>query len=120
MAGDDARGKSKSRFKQINHLVDNVFRTLKTPTHALVMVVAWRDADAKGRFSMSYSQIAKVVGVSRRHAYEMVQDLIKSDHLKVIRDATGRRPPVYKINFQVPVELNCGSTQINTHHPEVC
>ena len=114
---DDARKKSTLRFKQINHLVDHVFKTLKTPTHAVVMIVAWRDADQKGRFSMSYSQIAKVVGISRRRAYTVMQDLINDNHLKVIRQPTGRRPPVYRIELSSAVEWNCTATQNNAHHP---
>lgn len=102
--------KTGNRFHQFNHYVDQLSRALPTNSHRWMITVAFRHADVKGRFSMSISQLGQATFVSRRQAVRLVQDLKDCGALRVIREATGTRPPVYMICFNPMPSGDTGDT----------
>ena len=91
------RSRSRKRFEQINHLVDDSFAKMPTATHAAALVEAWRHADSYGRFALSRQRLADTLGISKRHASSIVSTLVAKGYMTMLRKATGTRPPVYKL-----------------------
>ncbi len=89
--------KSVQRFEQVNLLCDQVLRNLPTTTHGLVLLVGWRHADGSRVFRKSASELAKIVGVSKRHMQTILDDLIEIEALKIVSQCKGTIPTRYQI-----------------------
>ena len=92
--------KSVMRFEQVNVLCDEVLRNLPTATHGLVLLVGWRHADGKRVFRKSASELARIVGVSRRHMQTILDDLIEIGALQIVKNRQGTIPASHLITGQ--------------------
>lgn len=95
----DDRKKTRVRFQQVNLLCDEVIRKLPTPTHALWLLVAWRHADVRRQYRKSTTEMAKQVGITKRHGHRIVADLVEIGAIKEIdrEKRSGTLPAVYQI-----------------------
>lgn len=102
--------KSQQRFEQVNLLCDQVVRNLPTPTHGLVLLVGWRHANANRVFRKSSSELARFIGVTKRHMQKILDDLIEIGAIRVVVDCKGTIPTSYEITGN-PRQLgvNCTS-----------
>lgn len=113
------RKKARIRFKQINTIVDLLFPLCPSPAHAALLVIAWRDADVQGRFSMSQSQIGKLIGKTPRHTSRLIADLVRLGAIRVLRREQGRRPPIYKLTFRVDALPLTPMSSLNGTHNHI-
>lgn len=89
--------KSVQRFEQVNLLCDQVLRNLPTTTHGLVLLVGWRHADQNRVFRKSATELARIVGVTRRHMQTVIDDLIEIGALRIVKERQGTIPTSYSI-----------------------
>lgn len=89
--------KSVQRFEQVNLLCDQVLRNLPTPTHGLVLLIGWRHANEKRIFRKSAPELARFIGVSKRHMQKIIDDLIEVGALKIASEPLGSIPTSYQI-----------------------
>ena len=102
--------KSVQRFEQVNLLCDQVIRNLPTPTHGLVLLIGWRHADEKRVFRKSSTELAKFVGVTRRHMQKILDDLIAIGALRIVKERQGTIPTSYQITGKPrALVVNCSS-----------
>ena len=95
------KAKSRQRFEQLNHLIDNIVSKLPTATHGLVLVVCWRHADQNQVFELSHSRIADALGVTRRHIVDVMLDLQRLESIKLLSKGGGVKASRYKITGRV-------------------
>lgn len=95
------KSKSRQRFEQLNHIIDEIIGKLPLSVHGLVLIVCWRHADQHGKFSLSHQRIADAMNISRRSAIRFMKALEKSGAIKRLKKGSGITPSKYQITGRV-------------------
>jgi hypothetical protein len=98
--GKAAKSKASSgRFQVLNTFCDESARLVSNAAVACWMIL-FRETKPDGLATVAYSQIAECLGIKRRAAMRLVQDLVDAGLVTVVKRGTmkGHTPSTYKIH----------------------
>ncbi|TWU33883.1 hypothetical protein Poly41_48830 [Novipirellula artificiosorum] len=105
-----SKSKSQRRFEQLNHIVDKLLRQLPA-RHGVAMLVCYRHAQANRQFRVSESDLAIALGVDRRTARRLFDDLERWQAIKLVKPKQGTIPRVFVITGKVISEDTTAPTK---------
>jgi DNA-binding MarR family transcriptional regulator len=93
----DKKRKSHKRWEKMNHLVDNVLSSIQSPAAVSILWVAFRHANLRDEFRISFRQIAKLTGYDPRHVRRALDQMVQAGVIEIIQERRGTIPVIYKI-----------------------
>lgn len=100
MARSTTKQKSRMRFEQLNHLVDNVLQKIPT-SHSAALFVCFRHARDGGLFRLSARRLADALGVHERTGERLIKELEAWKVIELVKREQGTIPKTYRITGEV-------------------
>lgn len=104
------KSKSNKRWKQLNAIVDRMLRKLPA-RHGLALLVCFRHADVNRQFRMSAADLANTLGVHRRTARRLLDDLVELRVIEVVEPQRGTIPRTCRITGKMVCRDNSSHTK---------